>query len=57
LNEESPEAFSFADGRAGWRGHALQAGRLREARRDFALAFGSCSFEEPRQDLEAAGWL
>jgi hypothetical protein len=57
LGEESPQAFSFADGRAAWRGHALKAERLREARRGFALAFGSCSFEEPRQDLEAAGWL
>jgi hypothetical protein len=57
LAEASPAAFDFSPHRAGWRGHALKAERLREARRDFALAFGSCSFEEPRQDLEAAGWL
>jgi hypothetical protein len=57
LNEESPRAFSFSGTKAGWRGHTLNADRLREARRDFAVAFGSCSFEEPRQDLEAAGWL
>ena len=57
LNEESPHAFAFGEGKAGWRGHSLHVERLREARRDFALAFGSCSFEEPRQDLEAAGWL
>jgi hypothetical protein len=57
LAEESPEAFSFGPAQASWRNHALSAERLREARRDFALAFGSCSFEEPRQDLEAAGWV
>jgi hypothetical protein len=57
LNEESPRAFAFGDGQASWRGHALHTERLRAARRDFALAFGSCSFDEPRQDLEAAGWL
>lgn len=56
LNEESPAAFAFADGQASWRGRDLHIGRLRETRRDFALAFGSCSFEEPRQDLEALGW-
>jgi hypothetical protein len=57
IAEESPAAFAFAHGRAAWRGHHLKAERLHEARRDFALAFGSCSFDEPRQDLEAAGWL
>jgi len=57
LNEESPQAFAFGKTKVGWRGHSLPAERLREARGAFALAFGSCSFEEPRQDLEAAGWL
>jgi hypothetical protein len=57
LAEESPAAFAFSPDRVSWRGHVLKAERLREARRDFALAFGSCSFDEPRQDLEAAGWL
>ena len=37
-------------------GQLENTSRLREARLDFALAFGSCSFEEPRQDLEEAGW-
>jgi hypothetical protein len=57
LAEESPAAFAFGPHAAAWRGHNLKAERLRETRRDFALAFGSCSFEEPRQDLEEAGWL
>jgi hypothetical protein len=57
LAEESPAAFAFGPHGAAWRGHKVKAERLREARRDFALGFGSCSFEEPRQDLEAAGWL
>ena len=57
LNEESPRAFAFGKTQAEWHGHSLNAERLRATRRDFALAFGSCSFDEPRQDLEAAGWL
>lgn len=57
LQEESPQAISFRGDEAAWRGHRVEAARLRESRRDFAIAFGSCSFEEPRQDLEKAGLL
>jgi hypothetical protein len=57
LGEESPAAFAFTAREIRWREHRLNADRLREARRGFAIAFGSCSFEEPRQDLAEAGWL
>jgi hypothetical protein len=57
LQEESPRSITFRGDEAAWRGHRVEASRLRETRRDFAIAFGSCSFEEPRQDLEKAGLL
>lgn len=57
LREESPSAFSFREGEASWRTRRLDAERLRAARRDFAISFGSCSFEEPGQDLSEAGLL
>ncbi|MDB5103681.1 MAG: hypothetical protein JWP91_1370 [Fibrobacteres bacterium] len=57
LEEESPGAFAFAGGEAVWRGHRLTAARLQMARRTFAIAFGSCSFEEPKADLTEAGYL
>jgi hypothetical protein len=57
LDERSPEAFDFTGDAVEWKGHRLEAGYIKEARSRFALAFGSCSFDEPRNDLEEAGWL
>jgi hypothetical protein len=55
LREESPGAFAFGKEEASWHGHRISGTRLQDARRDFAIAFGSCSFDEPKQDLEEAG--
>ncbi len=57
LREESPRAFAFREEEVAWQGHRLGASQLRSARRNFALAFGSCSFEEPGEDLREAGFL
>lgn len=57
LAEESPAAFVFRADGAAWRGHTIPEARLAKSRRDFAVAFGSCSFEEPREDLSQAGLL
>jgi hypothetical protein len=51
LEESDAAAFRFDD-RAHWRDRSLAADEIAEARRDFAHSFGSCSFEEPIQDLE-----
>lgn len=57
LREESPRAFAFGDHAVAWRGFRLDVPSLTAVRRDFAIAFGSCSFEEPRDDLKEAGLL
>jgi hypothetical protein len=57
LRETNPGAFAGDAGSFRWGEHVLTPDQLREARRDFAIAFGSCSFDEPRLDLEAVGWL
>jgi hypothetical protein len=56
LAETDASAFSFED-RARWRDRSLTAAEIRDARREFAHAFGSCSFEEPIQDLIGFGLL
>jgi hypothetical protein len=38
-------------------GVTLTAEQIREAREKFAIAFGSCSFTEPIEDLRKLGWL
>jgi hypothetical protein len=35
----------------------LTAEQIHAARRDFAISFGSCSFQEPVADLQGLGWL
>lgn len=57
LGETDPRAFAFDDRKASWRGHAVTAEELRTMRSTFALSFGSCSFEEPVNDLKELGWL
>jgi hypothetical protein len=57
LTEEDPRAFDFTDDAASWRGHDVSTHDLLRVRREFAISFGSCSFEEPVADLKELGWL
>jgi hypothetical protein len=57
LTEDDPHAFTFDDDAAAWRGHAVHIEDLVQLRREFAISFGSCSFEEPIADLKELGWL
>jgi hypothetical protein len=51
LADTDPAAFRFGDSHVAWRDLVLDAASLDRARREFALSFGSCSFEEPVGDL------
>jgi hypothetical protein len=57
LNEEDPRAFTFDDEGASWRDQRVTTEALQKMRREFAISFGSCSFEEPIADLRELGWL
>lgn len=57
LEEESPEAFTRSSDGIEWRSFHWTKEQLRSVRNNFAISFGSCSFEEPLHDLEAMGWL
>lgn len=56
LAETDPNNFSF-DSCAHWRNRSLNLEEIREARLDFIHAIGSCSFDEPVQDLKKLGLL
>jgi hypothetical protein len=56
LDEDDPAAFHF-DVDVHWRDLTVSAEEIGQARELFALSFGSCSFDEPRDDLRALGWL
>lgn len=53
LEETNAAAFEFRDEDLRWRGRVLTTDQIAGARRDFAHSFGSCSFEEPVEDLHA----
>jgi hypothetical protein len=57
LEEADPQAFAFDDDTASWRNHAVMTDDLARVREEFAISFGSCSFEEPVKDLQELGWL
>jgi hypothetical protein len=56
LEDADPSHFQFGDGIA-WGGLSATPEEVAAERRSFVLSFGSCSFDEPREDLRALGWL
>lgn len=57
LAETDPYAFGFDDDGASWHDQRVPTESLAAMRSDFAMSFGSCSFEEPINDLQELGWL
>jgi hypothetical protein len=57
LEEEDPAAFRFDEHGFNWRDLAVTTDAIARARSTSALSFGSCSFDEPRDDLRALGLL
>jgi hypothetical protein len=55
LTETDPAAFVFANDGVRYGDRKLSLADLRDARATFAIAFGSCSFREPVDDLLALG--
>ena len=56
LEDEVSGSFSFTDDFFAWRDWKIDLERL-QYRRKFVRSFGSCSFDEPRDDLRALGFL
>jgi hypothetical protein len=56
LEDENLKSFSFDDEFFAWREWKIDLKRLNN-RRKFVTSFGSCSFDEPREDLRALGLL
>src|SRR5215469_2253449 len=56
LEDEDPKSFLFTDDFFAWRDWKIDTKRL-QYRRRFVKSFGSCSFDEPREDLRALNLL
>jgi hypothetical protein len=57
LEETDARAFRAVGGGLAWRRETIGESELEDARADFAAAFGSCSFEEPVEELRALGLM
>ena len=51
MREEDSGAFAFKEDGVRWRDARLTTAQIAAARKEFAISFGSCSFEEPMDDL------
>jgi hypothetical protein len=56
LEDQRAQSFEFHDTVFAWRDWEITLDRIK-ARRKFVTSFGSCSFDEPREDLRALGLL
>ena len=56
LSDTDPASFELGDGLR-WNRLSATAAEVADARSQLALSYGSCSFDEPREDLRALGWL
>lgn len=56
LADDDASAWSVGDDLR-WRSLRASAAEVADARQQAALSFGSCSFDEPVDDLRALGWI
>jgi hypothetical protein len=56
LEDENSASFQFLDRGFAWQEWKITTDHVK-ARRKFVTSFGSCSFDEPREDLRALNWL
>jgi hypothetical protein len=57
VEDEDPASFSFTKEGLSWKATEVTTEQIRIARRAFITSFGSCSFDEPRDDLRALGLI
>jgi len=57
IEDENPQHFVFADSELKWKDFSVTVNQIEEARSQRLISFGSCSFDEPREDLRELGYL
>jgi len=57
LLDEDASSFAFNDDELRWRDYRATTRQVADARKQLVTSFGSCSFDEPRDDLRSLGWL
>jgi hypothetical protein len=57
IEDEDPASFHFDDDGLRWHDRQATVEEIQRARQEGITSFGSCSFDEPREDLRKLGWL
>jgi len=57
LKEEDPEQFSFSKKGFRWKNFSVSGDEIKWLRKTALISFGSCSFDEPREDLQQLGHI
>lgn len=57
LEDENAGNFHFSDSSFGWKKYHVLASHIQEVREQFMISCGSCSFDEPVEDLKKLGLL
>ncbi len=57
VSDENASSFKFTEDEFRWNDIPASADSIRKARNEFVLSFGSCSFDEPREDLKKLNLL
>lgn len=57
LNEEDPKRFKFTDEKFFWKDYSVSVDKIKALREKSLLSYGSCSFDEPREDLQKLQFL
>lgn len=64
IDDDNPENFSFDDSKLTWKvgddrdtRFEMNLEKIKDVRKNRAISYGSCSFEEPIDDLKQLGWM
>jgi hypothetical protein len=57
INDEDPSHFTFAESSFSWKDLSVNSAQIRSTRGSALISYGSCSFDEPRDDMKKLGWL
>jgi hypothetical protein len=57
VEDENPSNFIFMDSDLKWKSLEISAEEIKSFRAEKVISFGSCSFDEPREDLRSLNFL
>lgn len=57
LNDEDPRNFDFTESNFTWKNLPADSAQIASIRQNGLISYGSCSFDDPRKDMQKLGWF